>query len=640
MPRNRIIVAFDEDYLARGVAVYSAVRLLTEQMGAEFQYFVGCQGRYDGPRFDGAAKVRVSASPRAGSLLTRARRHLDRLLLSAHLVERPDRWASNLEQIGSGLLARLFAADELHAIVVFTTKPAFALRLFRIAHACSSGRAPHLIVVTQDPHILPQDAADLVWLGARTFRDRDMIPFGHRSAERAAPREDSAIPAFSFVAADEYPRQLGNPAAQIEWRATIGPERAFPKRVRDIVLFVRPDWMNCGSGTTFENLAGWFRGRDALLIDVGIHPFADNFDAASRDAQIAQEQDHIRAAVYFAVRRSGSLPYLIRQLPNLGRWIPKTWTLQKLLQNCLAAKPPVLRAALRHAKISQIYVNHYFTIGWAHEFIGGRPFFLDTHDVQAINVIHHGKRNALTGRMDRFEVSLRDEMEISGTAARLGFVAPDELDLASRFIDPARLDYILPLPNVVPCGTRALRQPATLLMVASLNPANIQNMDWFLDRVWPVAMQQSEGASPFVLRVCGTIGTEMTDVNRPGVRIEGLVDDLRGYYDDSDLVLLPIITGGGVAIKTLEAILFEKPVLATRHALRGLPDNVVRCIGFEDDPALYARALLALVSDPVAHRAAAERSRQAAALLRQYPFYQILGEAMDAVRLPGPDQTA
>jgi Glycosyl transferases group 1 len=120
------------------------------------------------------------------------------------------------------------------------------------------------------------------------------------------------------------------------------------------------------------------------------------------------------------------------------------------------------------------------------------------------------------------------------------------------------------------------------------------------------------------------------------VEFLGVVPELRGYYDETDLVLLPIVTGGGVAIKTLEAVLHERPVLATRHALRGLPDDVVRTIGHEDNPEQYARSLLAIVADPERHQARLDGVRQAAELLRGYAFYRTLGKAVDAVRLSGP----
>jgi polysaccharide biosynthesis protein PslH len=636
MKRNQIIIAFDTYYAANATVVYSATRQLIKQFGPEFEYSLFCQGGYFGPSFDGPESVRVLRVPRILSRRSARRQSwLRRLIEIAHVTEAENRWTSNLRP-GEDKLARLlFRAERFHAMVMFAGDPGSALRLSRVAHIYSDATIPHLILVTPDRRIDQGIFADLEWLGVRILRDDDQMidrPPSVVSLNRIPkPGASPERTAFSFLEWEDYPRQFRGSSNPIDWPVWIGAEQPYSRRVRDVVLFIRPDWMNCGSGTTFESLARWFRGRDALLIDVGVWPYGRPFTAKSRLAQVGAEQQHIGAALYFSARMTSSLARVIHQLPNIGRWYPRTWTRQKLLQNTLAAKPRFMRLAIQRAKISQIYVNHYFTYGYAADFIGNQPFFLDTHDIQAVNFIHDDQRNVLTRRVDRFATSLKDEMEIAGRAARLCFVAPEELELAARFISEDRLDYILPLPNIVPCQPRLPHNPARLLMVASDNPPNIRGMKWFLSNVWPTVLQMT--TRPPNLLVCGSIGETAGREKVPGVQFVGVVDDLRPYYDGCDIVLLPVINGAGVAIKTLEAVLYERAVLATRPALRGLPDKVVEAIGFEDDPIEYAKLMLAIVRDPKRHRLQLERSRRAAELLRQYPFYEILGKAMDSVRL-------
>lgn len=639
MKRNQIIIAFDEHYSANSTAVYSATRQLTKQLGSGFSFSLFCQGGYFGPRFDGPAQINVLKVPRRIRRRgARTRHRLRRLIELTHITESENRWASNLRP-GEDKLARLlFDADRVHAMVMFAANPDTALRLARLAHIYSYATIPHLILVTPDQWMAPRISSDLEWLGVRELRDGDlMVDRPPRTfTPNIVPRPMVALdrPKFSFLEQDEFPYQARSISSQIDWLAWIGVEHAHRKRVRDVVLFVRPDWMSCGSGTTFESLAHWFRERDALLIDVGIWPYARPFTPETRRSQVMAEQQHIGAALYFSARMTSSFAHVIRQFPQLVRWYPRTWARQKLLQHTLAAKPGFLREAIRRAKISHIYVNHYFTYGYASGIIGDRPFFLDTHDIQAVNFVHHEQRNVLTKRVDRFEASLKDEMEIAGLAERLCFVAPDELELAARFIDKERLDYVLPLPNIVPCRPRSLHMPERLLMVASLNAPNVLGTRWLLANVWPAVLQMNGRRPPPALRICGAIAEAMGGSMLPGIQFVGVVSDLRPYYDGCDLVLLPVITGGGVAIKTLEAILHERAVLATRWALRGLPDNVVEAIGSEDDPVEYAKLMLAIIGDPARHRLQIERSRRAAELLRQYPFYEILGKAVDAVRLP------
>ncbi len=639
LKRKRVVLVFDKAYLAHGMAVYSAANLLIDQIGGAARYDVFCLDSYFGPKLAGAARVSVPRTDfgLAGAA-SRLGRHLHQLMVSYHLIESPERWESNLDRNEERLLEYLFDADNIHAVVIFTANAGLALRVARLAHAYSSGDTPHLIAVTPNDRLGRSAAADLDWLGVQVLRDGDLVvaPSPTVASESGEEADSKALPTvLSFLSARDYPQLLTSPCNQIDWHAWIGPDLSYPKRVRDVVLFIRPDWMNCGSGTTFANLARWFRERDALLIDIGIWPYRENFDPAKRDLRVNAEQDAMRSALYISVRRTTSAPHMARQLGGLLRRFPWTLARQLSFRHGLAAKPRFLRNAIRRAKISQIYVNHYFTYDYAREFIGDRPFFLDTHDVQTVNFIHHNLKNAITGRVDRFEDFLRHEMEIAGKAQRLCFVSSTELDLAARYIDRDRLDYVLPLPAVVPCRPKQLSKAARLLIVASDNAGNVRNLQWFFQHVWPAVLRLCEHQLPPLLRVCGSVRSVMRGVNPRGVDFVGVVEDLRTYYDDSDLVLLPIVTGGGVAIKTLEAVLYERAVLATRHALRGLPDDVVAAIGCEDDPLKFAKSLLSIIAGPKPHRAALQRSQRAAALLREPSFYEVLGRGVDSVRFGG-----
>ena len=636
LKRKRVVLVFDEAYLAHGMAVYSAATLLIHQLGSAARYDVFCLDTYVGPKFAGAARLSVRGiDGGVVGAVARLGHRLHQKMVSFHLIESPARWESSLNQNEEKLLEFLFDADNIHAVIVFTVNAGFALRVARLAHTYSSTETPHLIVVTPNDRLDRSATVDLNWLGVQVLRDGGLVidPSPTTAFGSATEPDGKALPSvFSFLSAKDYPRLLTTPCNQIDWHAWIGPDLSYPKRVRDVVLFVRPDWMNCGSGTTFGNLARWFRERDALLIDIAIWPYRENFDPASRDLRVRAEQDAMRSALYISARRSTSAPHMARQLSGLLRRFPWTLARQISFRHGLAAKPQFLRRAIRRAKISQIYINHYFTYDYAREFIGDRPFFLDTHDVQTVNFIHYSLKNAITGRVDRFEDSLRDEMEIAGKAERLCFVSSTELDLAARYIDRDRLDHVLPLPKVVPCRPRPLAGVARLLIVASDNPGNLRNLQWFFQHVWPAVLRLCEHQLPPLLRVCGGIRSVMRNVNPSGVEFVGVVEDLRTYYDDCDLVLLPIVTGGGVAIKTLEAVLYERAVLATRHALRGLPDDVVTTIGSEDDPLRFAKSLLSIIAGPKQHRSTLKRSQRAAALLRQHSFYEVLGRGVDSVR--------
>jgi hypothetical protein len=60
----------------------------------------------------------------------------------------------------------------------------------------------------------------------------------------------------------------------------------------------------------------------------------------------------------------------------------------------------------------------------------------------------------------------------------------------------------------------------------------------------------------------------------PNVDILGAVSNVEEFYDLVDVVVVPIERGGGMKVKVVEAMMHGAPVLATEHALAGLPDAI------------------------------------------------------------------
>ena len=60
------------------------------------------------------------------------------------------------------------------------------------------------------------------------------------------------------------------------------------------------------------------------------------------------------------------------------------------------------------------------------------------------------------------------------------------------------------------------------------------------------------------------------------LNIIGTVDDLSQVYNEADVVVLPIISGAGMKVKTAEALMYGKRVLGTKEALVGY-DEISNC---------------------------------------------------------------
>ncbi|HEY1413975.1 MAG TPA: hypothetical protein VGF36_17645, partial [Rhodopila sp.] len=96
--RNRVVCVFDADYTAHGSVVYSAVRLLIDQLGDAVTYDVFCQGTYRGPKLKGAAMVTEGRRQSLPRIIRRIARRLRRTAISLRICELPGRWTSSLKR--------------------------------------------------------------------------------------------------------------------------------------------------------------------------------------------------------------------------------------------------------------------------------------------------------------------------------------------------------------------------------------------------------------------------------------------------------------------------------------------------------------------------------------------------------------
>jgi polysaccharide biosynthesis protein PslH len=85
----------------------------------------------------------------------------------------------------------------------------------------------------------------------------------------------------------------------------------------------------------------------------------------------------------------------------------------------------------------------------------------------------------------------------------------------------------------------------------------------------------------------------------PSVTVAGFVDDLRPCYEEAEVVVAPISSGGGTRIKLLEAFAHGVPVVTTPTGAAGLAtrdhEHLLVATGAEE----LAAAVAEVLDDPV-----------------------------------------
>ena len=166
------------------------------------------------------------------------------------------------------------------------------------------------------------------------------------------------------------------------------------------------------------------------------------------------------------------------------------------------------------------------------------------------------------------------------------------------------------LPNI-PFNTisdryepRQAEQPQRILFVGhARHLPNGDGLQAFVAKAWPKIRKQAADAR---LRVIGCAWTEALAGAGPddGVDTLGFVEDLEDEYAAASIIIAPVMEGGGTKIKVLEAMQFQKPVVAHRHSAHGFHSVYGRPI-FEacDTMQDMADACLRLMDDEAGRQA-------------------------------------
>lgn len=113
------------------------------------------------------------------------------------------------------------------------------------------------------------------------------------------------------------------------------------------------------------------------------------------------------------------------------------------------------------------------------------------------------------------------------------------------------------------------------LFVGSFFFPNVHGIKWFIKNVLP-----------FVDMELCIVGKDMDQLNldifvqgSSKIVIHSSVPNLTEYYEKADFVILPIFLGGGMKVKTAEALMYGKFLLGTKEAFIGyeIGDNIGLC---------------------------------------------------------------
>ena len=132
-----------------------------------------------------------------------------------------------------------------------------------------------------------------------------------------------------------------------------------------------------------------------------------------------------------------------------------------------------------------------------------------------------------------------------------------------------------------------------LLYIASENKINIATINHFIEKIFPLILKIHPETK---LIIGGTICQKLKQDHN--IELKGSFDDLKSFYESGDIVINPELSGTGYKVKTMEALTYGMPIVATTAGAFGVTSVDNNHLFIADSPQEFAEIIDRLFCDP------------------------------------------
>ncbi len=329
--------------------------------------------------------------------------------------------------------------------------------------------------------------------------------------------------------------------------------------------------------------------------------------------------ESVCASVRWYNRQTHKTPALVRSLrypyPCASRIFG---AIRRDIQDCLARHD----IDLIMVEFPQMLMN---VLPWA---IGVVPIVLHQHNIEyAVLRQLAGSEPGLlkkmifhleASRMRRYEKDLYTKYPVD----LFTFVSTEDKSLFEKRYG-LRNTYLMPVGSEVE-GPSQVAVPAdnNVAFIGKMTyPPNREGAKWFVRSVWPLIKKDVPDARLFLVGkdppedICRLACEDIT--------VTGTVESVDAYYESAKIIIIPLLSGGGVKVKLLEALGKGKLTVSTPKGVEGTDFADREHLLVESDPQAFAAACGALLLRPEQYLAMAARAKEKVA--GEYAWGAVVG---------------
>ena len=242
---------------------------------------------------------------------------------------------------------------------------------------------------------------------------------------------------------------------------------------------------------------------------------------------------------------------------------------------------------------------------------GSTPAFMDVQDAYSVSAYRSiaaaGTRREERQLLNEWLRWVRYEQDHYGRF-RAVLAVSDQDSYGLKAFSPQLNVTTVGVPLALAAARHSPRRTNTIRFVGYVRHApNSEAVRHFVTRVFP---RIRELVPPALFEVAGKDAPpDLTDQPAPGVTFVGFVADLASFFAEATVVAIPLLSGGGIKLKTLEALATGAAVVSTSIGVEGLGGEDGEHFLVRDTPESMAEAIAALLSQPERAQRLGEQGR-------------------------------
>ena len=143
---------------------------------------------------------------------------------------------------------------------------------------------------------------------------------------------------------------------------------------------------------------------------------------------------------------------------------------------------------------------------------------------------------------------------------------------------------------------------------------NIEGVNWFLGNVLP--MLRNSGTKVPVVLAGKAMPENIFKQSNELLEVFDRIDDIRSFYRDKQIMIVPLLSGGGMRVKIIEGMAMGRTIVSTAIGAEGIEAEPGRNMIIADNPSEFSEAILDLARNPEKAYGIGKAARETA--LRKY----------------------